>query len=288
MGDRITVIVPTMLHPGRARLIRRAVDSVLEQADVDVRVVLVVNGSPDTDPELEGRSGVEVLRLASANLPAALQAGRRTVEDGYFSFLDDDDHLLPGSLATRLRLLESHPECDAVVTNGLVRGPEGERPFEPAMTRFAADPLLALAERNWLAPGSTLMRADRVPVSLFEGMPRFLEWTYVAARLASTRRILFDDEPTFVYGEDAPDRVSESDAYLFGQPAALARVLSLDLPAPLREKLERDRSMALHGIADVQLARGERVAAWRAHLASLAGRGGWRFLPFTRKLVGLP
>jgi hypothetical protein len=156
------------------------------------------------------------------------------------------------------------------------------------MKAFSDDPLEALGDRNWLSPGSALMRTERVPAELFAGTPRYLEWTYLAVQLASTCRLLFDDRATFVYDEDAPNRVSRSAAYLFGQPAALERILALDLPGGLREKLERDHSGALHAIAQERLERRELAAAWRAHLSSLLGRGGLRFFLSTRKFLGLP
>ena len=46
--------------------------------------------------------------------------------------------------------------------------------------------------------------------------------------------------------------------------------------------------MALHAIANRRLGQRKWRGAWRAHLESLYGRGGLRFLPFTRKLIGLP
>ena len=49
-----------------------------------------------------------------------------------------------------------------------------------------------------------------------------------------------------------------------------------------------DSFRAFHGIADRRLRRREWAEAWRAHWQSVTGRGGWRFLPYTRKLVGLP
>jgi glycosyltransferase involved in cell wall biosynthesis len=288
MSDRVTVIVPTLLHPRRRALIRRAIDSVLQQTDVDARVLLVANGSGPDAPDFAELGGVRLLRLPEPNLPAALSAGRRAVDSEFFCILDDDDHLLAGALKTRLNLLRAHPESDLVVTNGIVHGPVGERPFVPDMAAFGDDPLRALGDRNWLSPGSALIRTNRVGTELFDAIPRYLEWTYLAVRLATSHRILFSNATTFVYSEDSPDRVSTSEAYLLGQPAALARVLSLEMPAHLRRKLERNRSMAFHSIADRRLLRGEWAGAWRAHLASLAGRGGLRFLPFTRKLVGLP
>jgi len=286
--ERVTVIVPTLLQPRRQPLIRRAVDSVRQQADVDAQALLVVNGTGRDASDLGSLPGVSILRLPEPDLPGALAAGRRAVDSEFFSILDDDDHLLAGALKTRLALLRAHPESDLVVTNGIVRGTAGEHPFAGNMTAFAADPLRVLGDRHWLSPGSALFRTSRVGEEYFDGIPRFLEWTWLAVRLATSRRILFDDATTFVYSEDSPDRMTASDAYLFGLPEALARVLALEMPAPLRRKFERNRSMAFHSIADRRLARREWARAWQAHLGSLAGRGGLRFLPFTRKLFGLP
>jgi glycosyltransferase involved in cell wall biosynthesis len=231
---------------------------------------------------------VQVLRLPKADLPTALCRGRQAVDSKYFLVLDDDDYLLPGALKTRLDLLVENPQYDAVITNGVVLEDGIERPFAADMLEFSSDSLAALGRRNWLSPGSALIRADRVPADVFIGIPQYLEWTYIAIRLATRGRLLFSNAATFVYNADAPDKVSRSDAYLFGQPSALDRLLSLELPDPLRHKLERDRAMAFHGIANRQLQHREFRRAWRAHVSSLFGRGGLQFLPFTRKLLGFP
>src|SRR5437868_5008226 len=100
-----------------------------------------------------------------------------------------------------------------------------------------ADPVRALLRSNWLLPGSWLCRSDAVGVSLFEGMPRFLECTWLALRFALEHRMLWLDEPTVVYRVGSPAAESLSPEYLSGQMDALRRLLSLRLPDDVRRAL---------------------------------------------------
>jgi len=285
----VSVIMPTLARAARGTLLRRALESVLAQAGVRAVPIVVLNGT-ERDPalaaELAARREVRLLDLAEADLPAALRAGRRAVDTAWFSELDDDDLLLPGALARRLACAASHPGCDAVVSNGLARDGRGDRPLLHDVETIARDPLAALGERTWLSPGGALFRTEAVEPALFDGMPRFLEWTWLALRIAARRRPLaFLDEPTFVYHPGRPDSLWASDACTRELPAALDRLLGLELPGPLRRRLAERRAQALHAAAREALRRGALPAAWRCHVRSLRGPRGWRFLAFTARLL---
>jgi glycosyltransferase involved in cell wall biosynthesis len=288
MSEQVTVVIPTHAHPDRTALLDRAIASVLEQDGCGAVPLLVLNGVNDDRLLSVFCRDAQMVRLPVASLPLALYAGRRAVETPYFSVLDDDDFFLPNAIETRISLLRNHPERDAVITNGFVREGGTDKLFAPKMASFNENPLAALVERNWLSPGSALFRTNRIGEDVFRGIPRYLEWTYIGIRLSMNHRLLFSDEPTFVYNKGTPQSISSSDAYVRGQPEALSRILELELPDELRTTFRRHRTMALHEIAMLDLRRGNFFGAWRAHLASLSRLGGWRFLPFTRKLLGIP
>lgn len=287
----VSVILPTLALRERASLIRRACASVLEQEGVRSELILVVNGARrDTGlvAELAKDRRTRLASLEAADLPAALRRGRELVETPWFAELDDDDVMLPGALARRVRALQARPDCVAVVQNGIVRRPGGDRRVMEDVDAIRGDPLRALLRGNWLLPGSWLCRSRDVDATLFDGMPSSLECTYLAVRLALWGPIRFLDRPGVVWHERMWPSASSARRHLLGHQEALERILELDLPPDVRRAFRQRRGWALHAAADVHLEAGELAAAWRSHLRSLLAPGGWRRLPFTRRLLASP
>ncbi|MGH7768369.1 MAG: hypothetical protein ACREQP_13005, partial [Candidatus Binatia bacterium] len=239
----------------------------------------VLTGELRADPRLR------VMILDDASLPAALLAGRKMVDTPWFAELDDDDMLLPGALAFRLSALRASPELDAVVTNGFKRTAGGDRLNIEDVSSVQRDPLRSLFQRNWLLPGSWLCRTDRVGVEFFEGMPKFLECTYFALRLALGCRIGFLDRPTVVYFADTPNAESASRDYKLSHAGALRRLLDLDLPPDVRAELRTRIRHACQGNARLYLQEGRLHEAWRWHLQSFREFRGWRSIHFTPRFI---
>jgi hypothetical protein len=276
--------MPTRARRERTALLKRAIDSVLAQAAVRVVPLVMINGpNPDAAlmQELRADRRLRVAALDDAHLPAALCAGRKMVDTEWFAELDDDDILLPGALATRLRALQESPGFDVVVTSGLKRAAGGDELNIDDVLALERDPLRAMLQRNWLLPGSWLCRADAAGPEFFDRMPRFLECTYLGLRFATDCRIRFLAEPTVVHHMDTPQAESKSRDYRFGQAAALRRLLELDLPADVRAELRTRVRRACHANARASLQEGSLTDAWSWHLQSLRERGGWRYLRYT-------
>ena len=284
----VSVIMPTRALRQRGALLWRAIESVLAQEGVDVVPIVIINGS-ERDSELtrelcaHGRLRAAILK--DADLPAALCVGRAMVETNWFAELDDDDLLLPGALAARVRALVERPEFDAVVTNGFRRSSAGDTLHIDDVKIVERDPLRAFLRCNWLLPGSWLCRTDAVGVDLFEGMPRFLECTYLALRLATNCRIRFLDFPTVVWHEDTPLSERKSHGYVLGQVDGLRRILELNLPSDVRAGFRTRMRDACHANAMLSLKQGSLKNAWGWHLQSLSKLGGWRYLPYSRRLL---
>jgi hypothetical protein len=119
-------------------------------------------------------------------------------------------------------------------------------------------------------------------------MPRYLENTYLALRLATHCRVRIMAEPTIVWNTDTPLSVTRSREYTLGQVAALERILELDMPADVRASFRRAISLACHANAELCMREGDidQASAW--HRRSLREPGGWRHLLFTRQLLRLP
>jgi glycosyltransferase involved in cell wall biosynthesis len=285
--SEVSVIVPTRALQVRADSLHRAIQSILAQEAVRAIPLVVVNG-PDADPELvaslTSQRIVRVFVREEADLPAALLAGRERVDTPWFSELDDDDLLAPGALDLRLRALEED-RYDAVVTNGVLRTRSGDTLLWSGAGEIRRDPLRAMFDHNWLLPGSWLCRTETVGTWLFQGMPRFLECTYIGVQLSLRCRIRFLDEPTVIHFPGILGSESKSQAYVFGQEPALRRFLELPLPGDVRTTIRRRIAAACHRVADLEWEEGRLKDAWLWHLRSLRVPWGWRYASFTRHLI---
>jgi glycosyltransferase involved in cell wall biosynthesis len=287
----VSVIVPTSALPRRRALIWRAINSILDQADICAVPTVIVNGpgrDRDLTRELARDRRLRVHVLEEAGLPNALHVGRRLVDTPWFAELDDDDLLLPGALATRVKALAESDAYDCVVTNGYRRCAGKDTLNIPDMSAVARDPLGAFWKRNWLLPGSYLCRTDRVGPEFFDGMPEALECSFIALRLAASYRITFLDRPTVIWTEDTPGSLSKSRERFVALAGAYERLLMLDLPPSARRKLLERITGEYHSASDWYRREGDRREAWRWHLRSLVRRGGHRYLPYTRRLLWEP
>jgi len=288
-SDRaVTVIVPSRGQAERLDALRCAIESIAAQQDVHAIPLIVLNGSdvcPRVEAALRADGRVRVVTQGESSLPNAYLVGRQAVETPWFATLDDDDLLLPGALARRVEELERRPDHAVVVTNGYRRdGGQDVVHIQPPLD-VAADPLRALPRRNWLLPGSWLCRSAMVGPAVFDGMPRCLECTFLAARFASELRMVWIDEPTVVYHVGSPLAVTRSRDYIVGQMDALRVILALPLPDDVRRALRRHMAGDYHDAADYDWRAGSLRSAWRWHVASLLEPGGWRHVTFTRHLL---
>lgn len=285
--EAVTVIMPTLARADRADLLRAALRSILSQTGVQPLALIVVNG-PDRDPdlvaELERSPGVRLIERDAADLGEALHAGRAAVETEWFAELDDDDLLLPGALAARLARLRASPGAVAVVSDGWVQSISGRRRVIEDVDATAADPLGALVETTWLSPGGALFRTSAVPAETFLRLPRYLEWTCLALRLARLGVVEFVDMPTFVHREGSPQGLWGSPECVLGLPDAISHLVETEVDAVLRPGFVRRLASACNTAANLERRRGRWRAAWRWHLRCL-GHGGWRYLSFTRRLL---
>jgi glycosyltransferase involved in cell wall biosynthesis len=283
----VSVIIPTACRTERAAAIRRAIESVLTQENVDLELIVIVNG-PTYDRhlrhELEANPALRVAYLPEPNLPAAIRHGRSMVTRPFFAFLDDDDEYLPGALETRAAEMLAHPRVDVVATNGFW-GPD-KSPYIKHTDGVEVDPLKALLKGNWLGSCGGLFRSATVCQEYFDGRTRHYEWTMLAFRLALTGHwVRFLDVPTYIMN-DSPESLSRSDAYAKAEPAFLNSLLGFDLEARYRRQIRKKYLQSLHSLAVRALTAGRIGEAWGYHARSLMGWKGFRYVVFTRHLVG--
>jgi glycosyltransferase involved in cell wall biosynthesis len=287
-GPGVTVIIPTLGLLERAASLRAAINSALDQAGVTPTVIVILNGPKrDAEVERELRDNVRVTLVVrdARGIPAALAAGRARVRTPWFSTLDDDDLYLPGALLLRVRELEKAPECAAAFTNGYIRNGTRDALHVRGKHRIDVDPVRAMLDGNWCLPGSWICRSSMVGKEVFDDMPRHLECTYFALRIATEHPIVWMDTPTVVYNVGSPSADSQSRAFVLGQVRALRRIVQLDLPDDVRHAYRMRIACAYHSAAEHERKSGALLAACRWHIGSLLQPAGWRYALFTRHLV---
>ena len=115
----VSVIVPTF---NRRDLVQRAAASVRAQAPISAELVVVDDGSTDgTGDRLKARDpALRYLAQEHTGRSAARNRGLQASTGDYIVFLDSDDALLPGGLATLAAVLDARADVDMVHGEGTV------------------------------------------------------------------------------------------------------------------------------------------------------------------------
>ena len=140
----------------RAHLVGRAIESVLRQVPPATEIVVVDDGSTDATSEVLARYSDRIITVRQANmgLCAARNTGLAHSTSDWVAFLDDDDFLMPGTLAAVQRLVTGQ-DVGAVTGGILFRSPHsGAATFSPPTLRDAM-----FGNRVWnYMPGSFFVR----------------------------------------------------------------------------------------------------------------------------------
>jgi glycosyltransferase involved in cell wall biosynthesis len=123
----VSVVIP--IH-NAARYLRDAVDSILNQQDVSLELILVDDGSTDGSSDILEQYGkrdprVRVFRPGRIGICNALNFAIRQSRSEWIARMDADDIALPYRLSTELRYLARNPECVAVGSGALQIDPNG-------------------------------------------------------------------------------------------------------------------------------------------------------------------
>jgi glycosyltransferase involved in cell wall biosynthesis len=150
------------------RYLLGSLQSVLDQQEVDLELVVVNDGSTDRSPqvltELAARDPrVRVLHQENQGLTRALIRGCAAARGEFIARHDADDLSYSGRFARQLRLLQSDPQLSMVSVRGRALGPEDEELF--TITRPAdkeeATRLLLGGRLGPPAHGSVMFRAEQ-------------------------------------------------------------------------------------------------------------------------------
>lgn len=211
----ITTLIPTFRRPD---LLRRAIESALNQTFRDLRVCVYDNASGDATADVVRRICEADSRVtyfchptnigAFANFQNAL-AG---VTTKYFSFLSDDDYLLPSFYERAVRQLESRCTAEFYAAKVLHNGP-GNRLLKRSLSNWQSgiftppSGLEAIAEHGHSEWTGIVFKTKGVLLdgSLREDLGVYADVEFTLRRAAIADYIV-DTEPGAVFVTDGVDR----------------------------------------------------------------------------------
>lgn len=197
----VSVVVPAY---NCAAYIAEALDSVFAQTFRDFEVVVVNDGSPDTQ-ELERalepyRERIVYLRQENRGVSAARNTGIRTARASLVAFLDADDLWEPFYLEDQVAAMHAEPALAARYPNTLIFGdvPQAGKTFmEVNPSEGEADIEALLTQRCTVGNSVTARREAVIGAGLFDEELKRSEdfdlWLRILARggrLGYTRRVL--------------------------------------------------------------------------------------------------
>lgn len=189
------------------RHLHAAIESVLTQAEVDLELIVVDDGSTDDSAaileDLAKRDPrVRVVSQANAGLTRALMRGCSLARGEYIARQDADDESLPGRLLRQVQLLRADAGLAFVSCWSEVMGPEGEplivhrRPADPQ----AATHLLVHGRSGPPGHGSVMMRRSAYEaVGGYRAIFRYAQDSDLWLRLATVGRLAYVPEVLYRY-----------------------------------------------------------------------------------------
>lgn len=102
---KVSVIIPTY---NRAKFIKDAIESVLNQTYKNFEIIVIDDGSTDNTREILAQYGkkIKVLTQENKGAPAARNKGIREAKGEYLAFLDSDDIWYPLKLEKQIKVME--------------------------------------------------------------------------------------------------------------------------------------------------------------------------------------
>lgn len=198
----VSVIIPAY---NAATHISEALDSVFAQTYKDFEVIVINDGSPDTEalekalqPYLDR---IVYIRQENGGPSSARNAGIRRARGTFLAFLDSDDSWKPEYLASQMRCFEKNPKLDLVYSDFLYEGDskysgKSYMQMYPPRGRVTFENLM---KREYLIFPSTvvLRRSSAIDAGLFdEGIRRsedfdlFVRIAHRRGRIAYHREVL--------------------------------------------------------------------------------------------------
>lgn len=210
----VSVVMPTF---NRARLLDRAIRSVLNQTYRKLEIIVVDDAARDNTLDVVKAIHDDRVRYIRHDTnrggSAARNTGIRAAKGEYIAFLDDDDEWESVKTEEQLRFLEGQ-DCDAVLCTSDEHGTR--------LSKFAGKKMVDLEDlrRGRFTSGGTgvlMARSDVMKATMFdENLPRYQDWD-VFIRIGQQYRIGYLNKPFVRYNEGTHERISNE---IIGMPVS--------------------------------------------------------------------
>ncbi len=262
---KVSVIIPTY---NNAKLVTRAIDSVLTQTFTDQEIIVVNDGSTDnTESVLSSYTDrITVVHQPNLERAAARNNGIQRSSGRYIAFLDDDDWWHPKKLEKQVNYLDENPAIGLVCSFAYQVGPDGA--ILGTIGELRQLPQIPLYSLPWFFLGSSVLTLTVVikreiieRAGGFEEHTRYIEDWDLWMRSSIFSPVICVPEPLAYYqlhGRNVPstlDRYQVQDSRL----AVLERV----------EKLVEELGEAERLPEHIRL-RGKAKALWQGALIDYA------------------
>jgi glycosyltransferase involved in cell wall biosynthesis len=144
----VSVVIPCY---NQGRFLATAIESVLNQSIKDIEIIIVDDGSTDGLTSTVAQSFDNILYIHQQNkgLSAARNTGVEHCSGEYVLFLDADDWLLPGAIATNVAYLAGNPDA-AFVSGAYMYVMELKQKTQVMTVEVDNDHYRNLLQRNYI------------------------------------------------------------------------------------------------------------------------------------------
>lgn len=194
---KVSVIIPTY---NRARLVTKAIQSVLDQTYQDFEIIVVDDGSTDNTKEVVGsfkEPRIKYVYQDNSGICIARNNGINVSKGDYVLFLDSDDMLFKNAIAIEAGSLDSVPDvalsyCQlyAIDERERVIGLHKPKHRRPGVYRGTSEILNFLRFNNYIGTSITMVRRSSImDVGSFDptfgtGSEDFELWVRIAKKYA--------------------------------------------------------------------------------------------------------
>lgn len=187
----------------RARLLPRALDSLLAQTETDWEAIVVDDGSRDETAAVIRRyttahPQIRSMYHSNRGLSISRNAGIAAAAGRYVTFLDSDDSFTPEHLQSRREILEADPAIDLLHGGCRIVGdPYVPDKYDPSRMLHLADLIVG---GTFVMPREKLVEVGGFPLDAYSQD----SYLYEAVE-ARGMYIVKTDLPTYVYDRTSPD-----------------------------------------------------------------------------------
>jgi cellulose synthase/poly-beta-1,6-N-acetylglucosamine synthase-like glycosyltransferase len=245
---RVSVIIPVY---GTAAYVAEAIDSVLGQTFPDHEIIVVNDGSPDSellDRVVEPyRDRLTYIIQENRGASAARNTALRVARGEYVAILDSDDYWSPDYLSSQVSALDADRTVDVVYPDAIVFSPDRKstRRFSDFFpVRGEVSFLRVLAGKCQIYGGVTARREAFLRAGLYDENLRTGEDLDLWLRILKTGgRIAYNDR-ALAYCRERPGNLTSNEVTLSRNMLKLLDGLGrkLELSAEERAAVDRQRS----------------------------------------------